>query len=445
MNSFEKKIGLIFLFFILPLLFLPKINIISFASESAGLRIDDLILLLVGIFLFWAHFQLHKQLFRIEVWLLAITFFGLISFMSNRALVSAGVLLIDAKIFYCVRLLEYFIFFYIGALAAHSLSGKKIIQALFLWNLLLMFLQKTKIAGAITTGGYADDVSGRVFGVASFPSEMGLILNLLFCYLVFDDTNKSKITNLFPSYLRSVLHQFYPYWMFALFGTFVIFTGNRISILALIISFIYKLKIDFKWRSIAPLLLIAVLTPIVAGVVYLINNTDVYERSADLLSFNNFKLFNIVWDKIDLTKNPVGNEVTASDQYDMSWWMRIHKWIYVAKVYVNNPETYLQGLGPGFAWAALDGGILRIFVEYGVIGSYFFWKFFSSIAKINTQTKWMTIVLAINMIFFDAYLAYKAMSIYLFIGGMAFETKYMEKKEAEKENKELENQLVTTS
>lgn len=432
MNSFEKKIGLIFLLFALPLLFLPKINIISFASESAGLRFDDLVLLGIGTLFFWAHVQLHKRLFRIEAWLLAITFFGIISFLSNRALVSADILLLDAKIFYCVRLLEYFIFFYIGALAAHYFSPRKIIQVLFLWNFFLMFLQKTKIAGAITTGGYAGDVSGRVFGVASFPSEMGLILNLLFCYFIFDDSAKSKITNIFPSHIRSIIHQLYPYWMFALFGTFVIFTGNRISIVALILCFLYKLKKEFKWSSIAPLLLIGLLTPVVAGVVYLIINTDVYTRSADLLSFNNFKLFNIVWDKIDLAKNPVGNEVTTADQYDMSWWMRVHKWIYVAKVFVNNPECWLQGLGPGFAWAALDGGILRIFIEYGIIGSFFFWKFFSSIAKINTQTKWMTIAFAINMIFFDAYLAYKAMSIYLFIGGMAFETKQMKIIESKK-------------
>lgn len=422
MNNFEKKAGLLFLFFTVPLLFLPKINLISFASESAGLRIDDLILLIAGLFLFWAHIQLHQRLYHIEAWILGITFFGFLSFLSNQWLVSMGVLVLNAKIFYCIRLLEYFIFFYIGALAAHIVQGKIIIQALFMWNVLLMILQKFRLSGAITTEGYADDVAGRVFGVASFPSEMGLILNLLFCYFMFDESAQSKILKIFPSYIRSIFHQLYPYWMFAFFATFIVLTGNRISILALLICFVFKIKNEFKWKSIAPLLLVIALSPIIVGIIYLITSTDLYERSAELLTLNNFKLLNIVWDKIDLAKNPVGNEVTASDQYDMSWFLRVHKWIYIIKVFIYHPECYLQGLGPGTAWAALDGGILRILVEYGIIGFLLFWKFFSTLAKINRQIKWMTISLAINMVFFDAYLAYKAMSIYLFVGGMSFET-----------------------
>ena len=125
-----------------------------------------------------------------------------------------------------------------------------------------------------------------------------------------------------------------------------------------------------------------------------------------------------------MTRNPVGNEVILAANYDMSWWMRIHKWIYVIKAYVTNPECYLQGLGPGFAWAALDGGLLRIFVEYGIIGSFLFWKFFSSIYHINRQLKWMMISFMINMVFFDAYLAYKTMSFLLFIAGDAFERQH---------------------
>src|SRR5205807_456993 len=118
-----------------------------------------------------------------------------------------GVIILNAKIFYCVRLLEYFIFFYIGALSAHIVQGKLIVQALFLWNIVLMALQKFRFTGAITTEGYAGDVSGRVFGVASFPSEMGLILNLLFCYFMFDNSAQSKILKLFPSYFRNIFHQ----------------------------------------------------------------------------------------------------------------------------------------------------------------------------------------------------------------------------------------------
>ena len=112
----------------------------------------------------------------------------------------------------------------------------------------------------------------------------------------------------------------------------------------------------------------------------------VYERSFELFSLKNIELFEVVWDKIDITAAPIGNEVISSENYDMSWWIRIHKWLFYTKIFVLNPECYLQGLGPGFCGAALDGGILRIIVEYGLIGSLLFWAFFASLYRLNIQT-----------------------------------------------------------
>lgn len=422
MYYFEKKVALLLALFAVPLLFLPKINLISFQSESAGLRIDDLILLGVGTLLFWAHFQYHQKLYQIEGWIFAITALGILSFILNLMLVDAGQLLNQAKIFYAIRLLEYFIFFYVGALTAHLSPGKRIIQAFLVWNLLLMCLQKMNLVGAITVEGYASNVSERVQGVASFPSEMGLILNLLFCYLLFDNSLPSKMSRLFSTEMRYFFHALYPYLMFGLFGVFVILTGNRISILALLVCFVFKIRRDFRWRSLSSFLILAALVPCAIGFFYLIATSGgVSGRSTELLSWENFKLIDIVWDKIDIT-GEIGEGVIDAESYDMSWWIRIHKWMYVTKLFVYHPECYLQGLGPGFCGAALDGGLLRLLVEYGVIGLWFFWKFFSSLGRINLQLKWMTIAFLLNMIFFDAYLAYKVMSLYLFIAGKAFET-----------------------
>ena len=127
--------------------------------------------------------------------------------------------------------------------------------------------------------------------------------------------------------------------------------------------------------------------------------------------------------KLTCTHPPPGHEVVTPETYDASWWIRIHKWIFAAKSFFYNPECYLQGLGPGFCGAALDEGLLRIIVEYGIVGTFLFWKFFSSLAKISLQTRWMVIAFLINMIFFDAYLAYKAMSLLLFASGYAYRRK----------------------
>jgi hypothetical protein len=423
---FDKQLSLFILIFFIPLFFLPKINLLTIGSETAGLRIDDFLLLFFGVLLVWSHLILHKKLYPIELWMIGLTIFGILSFASNRLLVSLGYQLLDAKIFYTVRLLEYFLFFYIGALAARFQLGKGFIQAFFLWNFLLMTLQKFNLAGAITNLGYEGDVSSRVQGIASFPSEMGLLLNLLFCYMIYNDSYRSKIIPIFPPLFRQFLRKSYLYIMFVIFGIFIIFTGNRISVLAHLICFFGKLKQEINWKSLKSFAAMIIFIPILLGAItYMMLQTDsIYARSASLISMKNVQLAQIVWDKIDTTQDPIGNEVTDSDGYDMSWWLRIHKWIFVTKAFVIHPEIYLQGLGPGFAWSALDGGILRVVAEYGLLGSLFFFYFFRSIYNINPQLRWMTIALLINMLFFDAYLAYKTMSFYLFIAGYCFEAKH---------------------
>ena len=284
MRFFEKKLSLFILFLCLPLLFLPKINLISFESETAGLRIDDLVLLIVGAFLMYSHTLSHQHLFKIEGWILLITGFSVISFISNRFSCSTHFLYMDAKIFYIFRLFEYFMFFYIGAISSRYFKVSTIVAYFFIWNLAWMTLQKMSIAGAVTSIGYNDDVSTRVFGIASFPSEMGLLLNLIFCFMIFDETSRFRIVDIFPPTARFFLRKFYIYWMFALFGMFVIFTGNRISILALILCFFARIGKEISFRSIASMVLLMFFLPfLVFGVGYIISQTaSVYERSLDL-------------------------------------------------------------------------------------------------------------------------------------------------------------------
>lgn len=424
MRFLENKLVFFVLFITLPLLFLPKINLISIGNETAGLRFDDLVLFVIGFLLMFSHIVSDKKFYKVEGWIFLITLFSLVSFISNRFLVGLDILHMDAKIFYTVRLLEYFMFFYVGSMASRYIEGRVIIGVFFTWNFVLMLLQKLSLVGAVTVVGYDGDVSSRVQGIASFPSEMGLLLNLLFCYMIFDKTPSRVIRMIQSPAIRWFLRKSYIYWMFFLFAILVILTGNRISIVALIVCFAFRLKEEVNFRSIGSLLTVAIIVPLslLAMGSLIINTAAIYQRSAGLFSFRNLELAELVWEKIDLKQNPVGNEVISVSDYDASWWMRIHKWVHVMKAYVSNPAVYLQGLGPGFAWAALDGGLLRIFVENGIIGALLYWKFFSSIYRINLQMKWMSIAFLFNMIFFDAYLAYKTMSFFLFAAGHSFET-----------------------
>lgn len=407
-----------------PLLFLPKINLISLgARETAGIRIDDLVLLGFCLVIFWAHFALSKQMCELERWIIALLVFSLISFFSNRIFVGLGILHVDASLFYCLRLFEYFLFFYIGTLTALFFRVSTIVTVFFVWNLLLMVLQKVGLLGQFSVAGYFADASDRVVGIASFPAEAGVLLDMVFCFLVFNKEANPRWQNFLPANMRVFFRQTYVYWLFLLFAVLVINTGSRIAIVALIVAFLFRIKDDLKRNSIGPWLYAAFFLSIAAAlIIIVIANTDsVAVRSAGLLSFKNFDLVSLVWNQVDLAYDPIGHEaVTHTKDYDMSWWMRIHKWCYALKIYYLHPECYLQGIGPGFAMAAVDGGYVRILSEYGLIGCFLFWKVFSQIYHQNLVLRWMVLTFMINMIFFDVYLAYKPMSLLLFVSGCAF-------------------------
>jgi len=419
MQFFARKTSLLFILVCLPLIFIPKINLIKFSGQTAGIRLDDMILLSFAVLLFWGHFVLEKRSGHLERLVIAITAFSFFSYFMNRFFVDLGWLHVDAKIFYCVRLLEYFLFFYIGAISIKFFEVSSIVRAFFLWNLVIMILQKFHIVGEFNVEGYSTSSSYRVSGIASFPSEMGALLDIMFCYLIYDGSWKSKIAAVLPFPLRRFLQKSYLYWLFLIFAILVIWTGSRIAILALVVTFLGKLKDEIRLRSLSSLLLAGIFIAVGAGVMFVaISKTmSLMSRSAGLFSFSNLDLIETVWDNIDLSHDPIGNESVEAGDYDMSWWMRIHKWCYALKIYYLHPECYLQGVGPGFAMGGLDGGLLRIFTEYGIVGSVLFFKFFTVIYRESTQLKWMVVAFLINMIFFDVYLAYKVMSMLFLVAG----------------------------
>lgn len=423
MQMFDRRSSLFIVLCCLPLLFFPKINIIRLGDgETAGLRIDDFFLLFFSFIILWAHLIVRKGLLQIEATIVALVGFSLLSYISNRVLVSLEVLHLDAKIFYCVRILEYFLFFYVGAMATRFFRIESIIKAFFVWNLLLMVLQKFGAIGEFNSlTGYNVDGSARVSGIASFPSEMGALLNLMFCFLLFSPVEIGKNgSGVWSQWVRRT----YIYWLFLLFGVLVIMTGSRVAIVALVVPFLFKLRDELNLKSASSFIRVGVfLVCAVVAIAFVVTQTEsIVERSKGLLSWKNVDLAGDVWDKVNieikLDDNP-GN-VVAYEGQDLSWWIRIHKWIYFFKTYLLHPECYLQGLGPGSAGAALDGGFLRILIEYGGIGCILFWKFFGSIYRKTPQLQWMCIGLFFNMIFFDAYLAYKPMSLLFLITGYVY-------------------------
>ena len=406
------------LWLIVPLFFLPKVNLISMGGmETAGVRLDDILLFCFSLFFLFAALSLRKPLHKIEKALFALIALSLFSFAFNRLLLTLDAINVTSSILYALRPLEYFLFFYIGQMAFGRLS-LSLVMLLFLgWNAVIMTLQWLGLMPAVSVDGFMY-VSGRIPGIASFPSEMGALLNLLFCYFLFSG---------FIEELESgILKESLPYALFFSIGGLVLWTASRASLVAHVVAFIFYLKYCGKSRKVAQVSLGMLLLAIGGGVLVIIlpHIDELYERSFALFSWDNLDLIEEVWHRIETSYNPLGNEtVEYDDGYDMSWWMRIHKWCYALKVFVLNPECYLQGIGPGFASAGLDGGLLRILVELGFVGAFLYAVFFKEMMNLSPYVKWMVVVLLMNMVFFDAHLAYKPMSLIFFSAGYALAEK----------------------
>lgn len=419
------------LWLIVPLFFLPKINLISMGgTETAGVRIDDILLFGFSLFFLFASLSLRKPLHFVEKALFALIALSLFSFAFNRLLLYLDVINVSSSILYALRPLEYFLFFYIGQMAFPRLHLSTLMLLFLGWNALIMTLQWIGILPAVSVDGFMY-VSGRIPGIASFPSEMGALLNLLFCYFLFS----GFLDELKEGFLKESL----PYVLFFCIGALVLWTASRASLVAHILAFIFYLKVCGASRKTARAALGLLLLGIGGVLLALIlpHIDELYERSFALFSWDNLDLIEEVWHRIETSYNPLGNETVEYDEgYDMSWWMRIHKWCYALKVFVLNPECYLQGIGPGFASAGLDGGLLRIFVELGFIGAFLYIVFFKGLMSLSPYLKWMVISLLLNMIFFDAHLAYKPMSLIFFAAGYAL---------AERENKDTLPELSLVS
>jgi hypothetical protein len=407
-----------------PLLFLPKINLVSFGNETAGIRIDDILLFFLFLLCFWARQGtpfLNTRPCPIERSLVLFVSFSLLSFSLNRIYAAFGVLSQQASFFYSLRLAEYFVFFYLGILLRPIGTLSTILKLFFSWNLLLILFQKAGWIGQFSVLGYLPVNTDRVTGIASFPSEAGLLLNMLFAWFLFSPCEDQKRGLLLPAFFSGFLRRTRLYWLFLLFLSLAALTGSRISMAAMLLLLLVRMKQEVNWRSPASWAYALLFLLVSAALsLFLVRNTEaLLTRSLHLLSFKNLELFSTLWEQMNTQLDPK-EDPFLMHAYDLSWWMRLHKWIYALKVYLQYPACYLQGIGPGFCGPALDGGYLRLLAENGLIGTLLFLGLLAKLYRQSPQLKGIIIALLANMLFFDAYLAYKPMSLLFLVSGYQF-------------------------
>lgn len=397
MPIYRFRIKDLFIYLGVPLLFMPKINFLSFTGQSAGIRIDDILILSqVILFLLWIIKKGFSVVNKFEIIIYCIIIFSLFSNLVNLIIYNTS------NILYSVRLFEYFIFFYIGYYTTKSISYHKIAWLIFGANMLCMIFQKIGILGGFTSQGYVSDVSDRVIGLTGGPWEVGVLLNFLFSILYLSDVKyRPKIY----IYIYIVLNFF-----------LILITGARMPTLAFLLItlvFIYQL-LNNKFIYIVSLI----------GMFFLINLWFLYfdnplkERSGNLFSYSNISQFISYFDLLSVAETfSEFPDTPVDDNSDMSWLFRVAKWSYAIKYWSVRNLSWFIGLGPGIWGLALDGGWIRILTEIGIIGTIIYLYFLYNIFKYKTILSYMVFSFTINMFMIDIHMSYKCMSFLFFTLG----------------------------
>lgn len=418
-SLFDRALGVSWLLFLVPLLFIPKINLISFAGHTSGIRVDDVLLFAFTGFAVMVHYYFRLPLLRVERWLIFFGVSGLVSLAVNQLLYPEGMKEFVLGVFYSVRLFEYFAFFYLGIMAYQWLNFSLLMAGFIVVAYVMILLQAFHIVGSFTV--YAGP---GVTGMASFDSEMGALLNIVFCYATLNTSDVKKIWRVLPG-VSVWVPQFLQKGM-AVCKRVLFFSGavvcqtlvnHRTSLASLFLLIGARaISASRAVRITTVVLLIGLTISIftVAG-----QDSYLFQRSKKLFNKGNVALIGKAWDRVDLDFQPtVQGEVHLP--VDMSWWMRLHKWCYAIKHFLHKPLAPFIGVGPGFLGPALDGGALRLLVEYGLLGSCCFVGMLSCLWYTRPHMPWVIVAFLLNMLLFDAYLAYKFMSVFFFIAGAAF-------------------------
>jgi hypothetical protein len=381
------------------MLFMPKANIVSISGETAGIRIDD-VLLFVIFALLVAGVSLAR---KIKINGIESIAFILIGYMLLSNLVNLQ-MFGRSSLLYSLRYLEYFMFFYIGQYffdARYSVA--RLLYAMLFFNALLMVLQGFSIIGGFSSAGFQQK---GAMGVTGGTWEMGAILNFSLAILLFDRNRGGGVT------LRTFL--------IASTLALVVLTGARMPALAHIslISYFFYLQSPNKTYFLRNA---AFIGGVISLAIFLIPN-PLTERSENLFSMANIEQFKeqysnagVPGEKFEYIEMYIPDETA-----DLSWLMRVRHWIVAIKTWTNSPLTWFVGVGPGNWGPALDGGWLRVMTEWGLFGLSIFLVFLYRIAQISRAMFAVVAALAINMLFIDIHIAYKAMSFFFFLTGYAY-------------------------
>ena len=358
----------LFVFISILLINFPKFNIISIGGFSQGIRLDDLLFFLL-IFYYGKNILISKQTRIISTIFLISLFVGLINHPFN------GIL----KIFYLIRFLQYIIFFELS---------RKILQKnelFFVLKFTFYFQFIYSLAQYIL-----NSFQFRVTGTTAGPWEVSIIM-LLTCIFLFNQANNKKTKFLL---------------IFMIFS-FLIMSAARAQFVAFLIIIGFLLPFSNRKKIIVGIIMITL------GILFknlFLNGFGYLEfgkLSTTLEQLSDYFISEIKSKTLDFGEG--GSYFGDCETLDCSFISRIQQWAFYIKSGIQSTNStlfILFGAGPGSGGTILDGWYIKLFVDFGLLGTlyyiYFLYKNYTT--ELN---KIIIIILSISCLTLDVYWASK--------------------------------------
>ena len=179
-----------FLFFFL--LLFPKISIISIPGYNQGIRIEDLITLIILILILinYEKFNFFQNSGQTNFFLFVVyTFFSYLVGVYNN---------VSVEIFSIIRIFQYFtLLIFFSAFYINKNKIIKILKLIILFNLFIIILQRFEIIGYFSSRGYiSPDVFGwQSTGIFSGSWELSFIISV--CYFIIFEIQKKNLIVIF--------------------------------------------------------------------------------------------------------------------------------------------------------------------------------------------------------------------------------------------------------
>lgn len=410
----NKSVNRLFFFGFVVLLFLPKINIVAISTyEGAGIRLDDFILLFLGFFVLFFRLT-HKKLSYVEAWFFIFVALGFCSFLLN---VSYD----RGSLFYVFRILEYWIFFYIGVSVKNFASLRRVLKPFIIINLLIICAQAAGIIGGFRDGVYLERARLPT-GMTNGSYEVGFLLTLVAVPFFFSKD------------------RFRAFFLIVLFIC-ILLTQSRSAILLFVGLFVFSVS----GRHLISLktILSAVFGVAIASLIILS-----LDRFNNLSFKENFRAIEYIY--ITTPGEPKGvqgkdilvNQASYKtgqaaaplleafgSNVDLSLLIRFQKWSWAFGTYFNQGGlSYLFGIGPGALGNALDGGLFRLLIENGMLGLLAYTLFLITCASRGGRYNVSLVSIFIfGNLFIDYYLSYKVASMFYLLIGVMFCSERLER------------------